>query len=161
MCAYSLAVVAVALAALALGLPKAGVVVPGASFAGLRLGATEAQVRATWGRRYGTCRGCAQPTWYFTYADFQPQGAGVAFRKGRVTSLFTLWAPARWRTSRGLTIGQPEARAGALYGSLPRTECGTYAALVLHRGRVDTQVYVYKGTVWGFGLSRAGAPPCH
>jgi hypothetical protein len=32
-CVYSLAVVAVALAALALGLPNAGVVVPGTSFA--------------------------------------------------------------------------------------------------------------------------------
>ena len=153
--------VAVALAALALGLPNGGVVVPGTSFAGLRLGATQAEVRTAWGRRYGTCRGCLQPTWYFTYEDFQPQGAGVAFRDGRVASLFTLWAPSGWRTNRGLTIGEPEARITSLYGPLPRTECGSYAALVLRRKRVDTQVYVYKGTVWGFGLSRAGAPPCH
>ena len=37
----------------------------------------------------------------------------------------------------------------------------TYAALVLRRGRVDTQFYVYRRKVWGFGISRAGAPPCH
>jgi hypothetical protein len=153
--------VAAALVAVALGLPAKGVVVPGQSFAGVRLGATQAQVRAAWGTRFGRCRDCLQPTWYFTYKDFQPQGAGVSFLKGRASALFTIWSPPGWRTNRGLTVGDPEARVAALYGALPRTECGTYAALVLRRGRVDTQFYVYKGAVWGFGLTRAGAPPCH
>jgi hypothetical protein len=153
--------VAAALAALALGLPAKGVVVPGQSFAGLRLGATQAQVRTVWGKRFGRCRGCPQTTWYFTYQDFQPQGAGVTFLNGRATALFTIWSPSGWRTNRGLTVGDLEARVSALYGVLPRTECGTYSALVLRRGRVDTQLYVYRGRVWGFGLSRAGAPPCH
>jgi hypothetical protein len=153
--------VAAALAALALGLPPHGVVVPGKSFAGLGLGATAAQVRTTWGRRYGRCRDCSQPTWYFTYKDFQPQGAGVAFFAGRASAFFTIWAPRGWRTNRGLAVGDPETRIASLYGFLPRTECGTYSALVIRRGRADTQIYVYKGEVWGFGLSRAGAPPCH
>jgi hypothetical protein len=153
--------VAAALVTLALGLPAKGVVVPGQSLAGLRLGATQAQVRTAWGTRFGRCRGCPQPTWYFTYVDFQPQGAGVTFLNGRATSLFTIWSPSGWRTNRGLTVGDLEARATALYGVLPRTECGTYAALVLRRVRIDTQLYVYRGRVWGFGLSRAGAPPCH
>jgi hypothetical protein len=152
--------VAAALAALALALPPHAVVVPGKSFAGIRLGATQAQVRAAWGRRFGRCRGCSQPTWYFTYTDFQPQGAGVAFFSGKAAAFFTIWAPRGWRTNRGLTVGDPEARIATLYGFLPRTECGTYSALVLRRGRVDTQIYVYKREVWGFGLSRAGAPPC-
>jgi hypothetical protein len=153
--------IAVALAALALALPPAGVVVPGNSFAGLRLGATQAEVRTAWGTRYGRCRDCLQPTWYFTYKGFQPQGVGVAFRNGRATALFTIWAPSGWRTNRGLTVGDPEAHVTALYGNLPRTECGTYAALVLRRGPIDTQFYVYRGEVWGFGLSRAGARLCH
>ena len=152
---------AAALVGLALGLPVKGVVVPGQTFAGLRLGATQAQVRAAWGPRFGRCRGCPQPTWYFTYRDFQPQGAGVTFLNGRATALFTIWSPPGWRTNRDLEVGEPEGRITALYGALPRTECGTYAALVLRRGSVDTQFYVYKGEVWGFGLSRAGAPPCH
>jgi hypothetical protein len=152
---------AAALVGLALGLPVKGVVVPGQTFAGLRLGATQAQVRAAWGPRSGRCRGCPQPTWYFTYRDFQPQGAGVTFLNGRATALFTIWSPPGWRTNRDLEVGEPEGRITALYGALRRTECGTYAALVLRRGRVDTQFYVYKGEVWGFGLSRAGAPPCH
>jgi hypothetical protein len=153
--------VAVALAALALGLPPQAVVVPGRTFAGLRLGATKDQVRAAWGSRFGVCRGCAQTTWYFTYKDFQPQGAGVTFVRGRATALFTVWSPPGWRTNRGLEVGDPEATITSLYGYLPRTECGTYSALVLRRGRVDTQFYVYKREVWGFGLSRAEAPPCH
>jgi hypothetical protein len=153
--------VAVALAAVALGLPQHGVVVPGHSFAGMKLGATKAHVRAAWGRRSGRCRNCSQATWYFTYREFQPQGAGVAFLHNRATSFFTLWAPRGWRTNRGLTIGDPEVNVAVKYGYLPRVECGTYAALVLRRGRVDTQFYIYRRKVWGFGISPAGAPPCH
>ncbi len=149
-----------AFAAIALALPSPGVIVPGKSFAGLHLGATGAQVRAAWGDRFGRCRGCPRPTWYFTYKRFEPQGAGVTFRNGAAESFFTIWGPAGWRTNRGLTVGEPAVRATALYGPLPRVECGTYQALVLRRGRTDTQIYLYKETVWGFGLSAAGAPPC-
>jgi hypothetical protein len=153
-------VLALALSTLALALPQHAVVVPGRSFAGLGLGATGAQVERAWGPRHGVCRGCPRPTWYFTYRKFSPEGAGVSFRHGAAEAYFTLWSPPGWRTSRGLVVGDPEARISQLYGALPRTECGTYAALVLRRGRTDTQLYVHDGKVWGFGLSRAGAPPC-
>ena len=145
----------------ALSLPQKGVVVPGKSFAGLSLGATAAQVRAAWGGGYGRCRGCTQTTWYFTYKKFAPQGAGVSFRKGAAAAFFTTWSPPGWHTNRGLAVGDPEARITRLYGILPRAECGTYSSLVLRRGRIDTQFFVYDGKVWGFGLSSAGAPPCH
>jgi hypothetical protein len=153
-------VLAAVLVSVGLALPQHGVVVPGESFAGLRLGATGAGVRAAWGTRFGRCRSCAGPTWYFTYKQFEPQGAGVAFRDGRASAFFTTWSPPGWRTDRGLTTGDPELRVTAIYGVLPRVECGTYAAFVLRRGRTDTQFYVYDDKVWGFGLSRAGAPPC-
>jgi hypothetical protein len=154
-------VVAAALVSIALALPQHGVVVPGRSFAGLRLGATSTQVRAAWGSRFGRCRDCAHPTWYFTYTRFEPQGAGVSFRSGRAQAFFTLWSPPGWRTDRGLAVGDPEAKVTELYGVLPRAECGTYSALVIRRSGVDTQVYVYQQEVWGFGLGRAGASPCH
>jgi hypothetical protein len=154
-------VVATMFAVLALALPQHGVVVPGKSFGGLRLGATPAKVQAAWGARYGRCRGCSQPTWYFTYKKFAPQGAGVSFRKGVAASFFTIWSPPGWRTDKGLTVGDPTTRITQLYGVLHLTECGAYEALVIRRGRVDTQIYVYKEKVWGFGLSPAGAPPCH
>ena len=153
--------VATVLSALALALPQHGVVVPGKTFAGLRLGATGAQVRAAWGPRFGRCRGCARATWYFTYKTFEPEGAGVSFTAAAADSFFTIWGPVGWHTNRGLTVGDPEARITRVYGVLPRAECGTYSALVLRRGRTDTQIYVYKQAVWGFGLSPAGAPPCH
>lgn len=158
--AYAVAVVATLLAAASLVLPQHGIVIPGKSFAGLRLGATPAQVEARWGGAHGRCQGCREPTWYFTYQAFAPQGVGVSFRHGRADAFFTLWSPPGWRTREGLAIGAPETEITALYGAMPRAECGTYSALVLRRGRVDTQFYVYRQKVWGFGLSLAGAPPC-
>ena len=152
---------AAVLTAALLGVPHNGIVVPGKSFAGLRLGVTSAQITAAWGPRHGRCRSCPRPTWYFTYKAFEPQGAGVSFRSGAAESFFTVWSPPGWHTDRGLKVGDPEPRITRLYGVLPRAECGTYSALVLHGARVDTQFYVYQQKVWGFGLSRAGAPPCH
>lgn len=149
------------LTAVLLGLPQNAVVVPGKSFAGLRLGATGAQIRAAWGPGYGRCRACPQPTWYFTYKRFEPQGAGVSFRRGTAAAFFTIWGPPGWHTDRGLKVGDPAARVTQLYGVLPRVECGTYAALVLRRGRSATQIYLYQDRVWGFGLSSAGAAACH
>jgi hypothetical protein len=152
---------ATVLLAFALALPPHATVVPGRSFAGLRIGATGPQVTAAWGARYGVCRGCPRPTWFFTYQRFAPQGAAVSFRAGAAESFYTLRAPSGWHTNRGLRIGDAEGSVTALYGVLPRAECGTYSALVLLRRRVETQFYVYAGKVWGFGLSSAGAPRCH
>jgi hypothetical protein len=153
-------VIPVALAAAALALPQQALVAPGVSFAGLRLGATAAQIEAAWGTRHGRCQGCTRPTWYFTYRPFEPTGAAVSFQNGRAASYFTVWSPGGWHTKRGLTIGDPASRIVRLYGVLRRTDCGSYSALVLRRGRTETQFYVYRGEVWGFGLSWAGAPPC-
>jgi hypothetical protein len=154
-------VIAAALTALAFALPQHAVVVPGKTFAGLRLGATAAQVQAAWGPGFGRCRNCARPTWYFTYKRFTPQGVGVSFQRGAAATFFTIWSPPGWHTNRGLTVGDPEARITRLYGVLPRAECGTYSALVIRRGGTDTQIYSYQQRVWGFGLSSAGASPCH
>ena len=152
---------AVAITALTLALPPHAVVVPGKSFAGLRLGATGAQVQAAWGKRYGRCRSCSKPTWYFTYKAFEPQGVGVAFRRGAAESFFTIWGPPGWHTDKGLKIGDPSARVTQLYGLLPSVECGTYTALSIRRGRTATQIYLYQDAVWGFGLSSSAAAPCH
>lgn len=140
--------------------PPTGVVVPGKSFGGLRLGATPAQVKAAWGSRFGRCRDCSTPTWYYNYRDFEPRGVGVSFRRGRAEAFFTLWSPIGWRTPEGLKVGDALARTTLLYGVLPRVECGTYSVFVLRRGGADTHVYTVDYRVWGFGLSRAGAPAC-
>jgi hypothetical protein len=158
---YPPSVLAAALVALTVALPQHGMVVPSKSFGGLRLGASRARVERAWGTRHGTCAGCLEPTLYFTYERFEPQGAGVSFRNRAAVSFFTLWSPSGWHTNRGLAIGDADTRITELYGALPRAECGTYSALVLRRRGTDTQFYVRQQRVWGFGLSRAGVPPCH
>ena len=159
------------LAALTLGLallaaparaapPRSGVVVPGRSFGGLALGATRSDVRDAWGSRFGICRGCRTPTWYFNFARFEPEGAGVTFREGRAVALFTLWAPKGWRTDRGLKIGDDASRATTLHRGLIRITCGTYYALTLNGANAVTSIYVHDEKVWGFGLSRPREPVC-
>ena len=140
--------------------PRAGVLDPGVSLGGLRLGATQAQVKTTWGASFGRCRKCPSPTWYFNYRRYRPQGAAVQFQHGRVEAIFTLWAPPGWKTSTGLKIGDPSSKISQLYGPLSRTPCGQYAALVLPmRGGVNV-FYVSNGKLWGFGLLNFLVQPC-
>jgi len=148
------------LLAAAVALPHDGVVDPGRSLGGLRLGATAAQVRTAWGGGFGRCRACTRPTWYFTYRRYAAQGAGVELRGGRVAALFTLWSPPGWHTREGLRIGDPSSRVGPLYGPLPRRACRGYYALVLRQRDAVTAFYVVDEKVWGFGLSRSRVPVC-
>jgi hypothetical protein len=157
--AVALVVAAIAASSASAAPPRAGVLVPGKSLGGVSLGATAAEVRAAWGSRYGVCRGCRKPTWYFNFAAFEPQGAGVTFERGRVVAIFTLWAPPGWRTTRGLRIGDEASRAAALHRGL-RINCGTYYALTQDRRRSVTSIYVHDEKVWGFGLSRPREPVC-
>jgi hypothetical protein len=141
-------------AALAAALPQPGVLVPGKSLGGIRLGETPRQVRGAWGASYGRCSSCRHPTWYFNYGAFQQQGAGVEFRRGRVAAVFTLWQPAGWHTRKGLTLGDPTARITELYGALPRADCGDYYSLTLPSRSALTAFYVSQDKLWGFGLMR-------
>jgi hypothetical protein len=147
--------------ALSLLLPNPGVVVPGKSLGGVRLGMTQAEVRTTWGNVYGRCRGCTHETWYFNYRKFRPQGTAVRFSKGRVDAVWTLWQPPGWRTSDGLLLDVPAAEINTHYGALVTITCGSYRALIMTKGKVTTVFYVFGEKVWGFGLNRPGATPCH
>src|SRR5919197_4297910 len=157
-----LAVVAIVVVpAAAAAPPRKGVFVPGKSLGGLRLGMTAAQVKAAWGSDYGRCRGCPQPTWYFTYRRYKPHGAAVQFRRGRVQAIFTLWAPAGWRTNRGLYVGHNVTHLQSLYGTLARADCpGNYYALTLpSRGGVSA-FYVVNEKIFGFALLSFKAAVC-
>ena len=151
---------AVLAAALAGALPLHGMLGPGTSLGGLRLGDSPARVVATWGRKFGVCAGCARPTWYYNYTAYEPQGAGVAFAGRHVVRLFTLWSPTGWRTAQGLRTGDPATRIRALYGRLSSVRCTGYDAYELVRPRSVTSFYVVRGRVWGFGLSRPAEPRC-
>lgn len=140
--------------------PRHGVLVPGKSLGGLRLGATPKQVKAAWGSSYGRCRDCFRTTWYFTYRPYKPKGAAVQFRSRRVEAIFTLWAPRGWRTTRGLYIGDNVSHVTSLYGNLARTDCTGYYALVLpSRGGVSA-FYIVNEKVFGFGLVNFTVPVC-
>jgi hypothetical protein len=153
-------VAGIAVSAASAAPPRAGMLVPGKRLGGLALGASQNEVRAAWGARHGVCRGCRKPTWYFNFAPFEPQGAGVTFERGRAVAIFTLWAPAGWRTTRGLKVGDEASRAATLHRGLLRINCGTYYALTQDTPRAVTSIYVHDEKVWGFGLSRPREPVC-
>lgn len=155
------AALALALAAAASAAPPGiGILVPGTSLGDLALGATKAEVELAWGRAYGRCTRCPHETWYFNYFAFQPSGAGVEFRDGRVAAIFTVYGPAGWQTSKGLTLGEPESRIRAVHPGLTRRDCGGYEALFRRRGRTVTTLYVLDDRLWAFGLSRPSVPLC-
>ena len=140
--------------------PDAGVLVPGVSLGGAHLGWTTAQVEALWGRAEGHCRSCRRDTLYFNRYAFRPQGVGVELAHGHVDAVFTLWAPAAWRTSLGLRIGEPMIRVEATYPSAIHKSCPNYDAYVLLGRKAKSAIYVSDEKVWGFGLLRADRSFC-
>jgi hypothetical protein len=143
-------------------LPKHGVLVPGKSLAGVRLGTTGIAVRARLGSDYWICDQCSETTWYFTYehATGEPFGVGVSFRRGRADAIFTLGAPRGWRTREGLRLGDAIDRAQALYDGLAWKACIGYRALSMRRPGVVTSIYAAGESVYGFALTRPGEPIC-
>jgi hypothetical protein len=140
--------------------PKRGDFVPGKSLGGIRLGMTKQQVLAAWGERHGVCTSCPRETWYYNYAAFAPEGTGVAFARGRVVHVFTVWRPAGWRTPEGLVLGAPASDVSRLYGSLDRRQCTFYYALLKPTRGAQSVFYVFRDKVWGFGLIPPNASPC-
>jgi hypothetical protein len=154
-------VIALALAVpAAAGLPKTGVLVPGRSLGGVRLGETQQAVHAALGTFYGTCRGCPRKTWYFTYAPFDRHGLAVELTSGRVSGLYTLWRPAGWHAAHKLGLGSSVLAVHRLTGTTRTVTCSGYEALVRDSARARTAYYLFDGRLWGFGLFRRGASPC-
>ena len=148
-----------AVAATIASLPHTGMLVPGRSLAGVRLGEPAAQVRAALGG-HGVCSGCRTTTWYFTYGKFTQSGLAVEFRDSRVSAVYTIWQPPGWRGPAGLRLGAVEAQVTRVAGPLIPISCPGYTALVHDaRGR-RTAYYVLEGKLWGFGLMQAQAAPC-
>lgn len=148
-------------ATLAGSLPTHGVFVPGASLGGVRLGNTKTEVLDVWGSRHGVCRDCRQVTWYFNLKPFEPQGAAVVFRRGRVVRAFTVWRPRGWRTDEGLELGATSGALAKAYPGLRSRSCTRYTAyLRAETVRTTSVFYVYRGRLWGFGLMRPRLSPC-
>jgi hypothetical protein len=144
--------------AAAASLPRNGVLVPGTSLAGVRLGDTPSTVRTRWGTRFRTCDRCAERTWYYTSG--QATGVAVSFRNGRASTVFTLGSPHGWRTREGLRLGDGIDRVNGLYRGLAWKTCIGYVAMSMRRSGVVTSIYATGESVYGFALTRPGEPIC-
>ena len=140
--------------------PQRGDFIPGKSLGGVRLGMTKPQVLQAWGTRHGVCTNCPKETWYFNFAPFAPQGAGVVFKRDHVVHVFTIWRPTGWGTPQGLSLGAPASDVSRLYGSLDRRQCPFYYALLKPSKGAQSVFYVFRDRVWGFGLIPRSASPC-
>jgi hypothetical protein len=160
----ALTVAAVAAAALAVpavaAAPAEGVFVPGESLGGIELGMSEADVRERWGSKHGLCRNCTHPTWYYNLKPFEPQGAGVEFRRRRVARVFTVWRPLGWRTGDALELGVQLDELREAVPGLQVRPCEGYTAYVTEEGGAQSVYYVFRGRLWGFGLMSRLLSPC-
>jgi hypothetical protein len=141
-------------------LPAHGVLTPGVSLAGVRIGYTVARVKALWGSNYKVCPECKNPTWYYIYAKGEPLGAAVKFRHGRVVAAFTLGSPTGWRTAEGLLMGEQIDRVASLYGSLGWHVCIGYGAMSMRNGNTVTSIYTTGEAVYGFAITAPAEPVC-
>jgi hypothetical protein len=139
--------------------PAKGVLAPGRTLGGVALGDTAAGVRARWGTRYEKCTVCARPTWLYTTGGGRT-GAAVSFRSGRVSAVFTLGAPAGWKTAQGLMVGDDTRVAVDLYGTFAWKGCIGYGALSKRAPGVVTSIYTFGDSVYGFALTRPSEPVC-
>ena len=144
----------------AAGLPRAGTLVPGRSLGGITLGETQHAVRVALGSQFGLCNDCARPTWYFTYKKFDSHGLAVEFENGRVAAVYTLWKPSGWRSTNGLRLGASPLQVHRRAGSLRTITCNGYDALVADRPSSRTAYYLYRGSLWAFGLFLPNSSPC-
>ena len=104
-------------------LPMKGVVIPGVSLAGVKIGDTEQHVKAVWGPNFVTCKYCSDPTWLYEYQQGEPLGTAARFQKGKVVAVFTLGSPAGWKTNKGLYIGDPISNAYQFFSKTGTTRC--------------------------------------
>jgi len=140
--------------------PVDGVLVRGKSLAGVRLGDTEAEVRSLWGRKFTVCQGCRPTTWFYWSPTGDPFGAGITFRHGRVTAVFTLGTPEGWHTSDGIRIGQLLQRFNDP-GDATTPACNGYGAISTRTGETVTSILTSGQAVYGFALTRPSEPVCH
>lgn len=143
-------------------LPKQGLLEPGKALAGVRLGDTLKSVQNRWGGRTRGCAACAHPTWLYVYPHEQT-GAAVAFVRGRVVAVYTIGAPAGWRTREGVVVRSDLAAATRIYGGRQGAEwrqCIGYGALTFVSKGTRTSIFVYGESVYGFSLAAASEPVC-
>lgn len=140
--------------------PTRGVVVPGVSFAGIKIGDTEQHVRTVWGNNFQTCPYCKDTTWLYVYRGAEPLGAAARFHNNKVVAIFSLGSPAGWKTDKGLNMGDPISNIYSYYGQTGTTRCIGFDALTVRIGTSTTAFYSAAGVVYGFALIGPGQSVC-
>ena len=146
-------------AAASASLPNQGVLVPGRSLGGVRLGESETGLKTALGS-HSTCNGCRTTTWYFTYKLYDAHGLAVELTKNRVSGIYTLWQPPGWRGPGGLALGASEGQVFSAAGPLVTVKCPSYDVLVRDSSHARTAYYIADDKLYAFGLFRRGASPC-
>lgn len=151
-------------------LPTRGVLVPGVSLAGVKIGMSQTQVKRVLGNNIHACTSdvsllCKEPTWLFEYTRGEPLGIAVKFHtvKGgqpKVSAIFTLGAIAGWKTKEGLKIGDPISNIYNFYAAPIDTLCVGFEAFSAKQGTVTTSFYTADGIVYGFALTTAPEKIC-
>jgi hypothetical protein len=143
-------------------LPVRGVLVVGNNLAGVKVGHSQARVRALWGKppRVCTTYPCSDPTWIYLYPRGEPLGAAVRFRNKKVVAVFTLGAVPGWKSSNGVTIADPASKVYDLYDKPKYTKCVGFEALSVPGKGVVTSFYLTSGVVYGFALTIPGLTVC-
>lgn len=148
--------------------PVRGVLIAGRSLGGIRIGMSQTQVKATWGRRYrlcdpGICQNKKWQTWLYQYNTGEGLGAAVVFEQGKVTSVFTLGSPDGWRTDKGLKMGDVISQVYDYYAAATTsTKCLGFDALSMKdpATKITTSFYASSGYVYGFALTAPSQPIC-
>jgi hypothetical protein len=138
--------------------PVNGVLVPGESLGGIRLGDTGGKVLTRWGRDYTMLPGRPM-TWLYMSPTGDPYGAGVSFRDGKVIAIFTLGQIKGWHRIDGLRTGQLFKKFNDHSGT--PTACVGYGALSTRKGDVVTSILMNGQSIYGFALTRPTVPVCH
>ena len=98
---------------------------------------------------------CVQPSGGIVSTPLDAEGLGC-----RVAAVLTLGVPRGWRTSRGVSLGDPADKVLSVYGTLPWSRCVGYGAVSIRRGGAVASIYTYGESVYGFALTLPSEPVC-
>ena len=139
-------------------LPTRGVLKPGVSLAGVKIGDTMTRVKTVLGANFTLCtvatsKLCTEPVWLFEYNRGEPLGVATKFHNGKVSAVFTLGVIEGWKTAEGLKMGDPVSNIYSFYNTPIYTKCIGFEALSMKKGTVTTSIYTASGVVYGFALT--------
>jgi hypothetical protein len=141
--------------------PTRALFIAGTSLAGVKLGDTQAAVKARLGPRYEIFDQSKDVIWLYEYQGGEPLGMGIRFdKKLKVVAMFTLGTPIGWKTDKGLKLFDPISNVYQYYNTTKETRCIGYDALSMGGKGSTSAFYSAAGVVYGFALVVPGQNVC-